>query len=124
MNTPSFVQFIRLPSKLLFTTKTGKNKRAIGLRAFALSKKATGFVPEQDIAIKSLYANQLKKMNKSYVCFLGEISVSQIIIKNALSTMSPSTYHHTFLALRQNIALDKIYVLRRQRNTLVNTRDR
>jgi hypothetical protein len=122
MNTPSFVQFIGLPNKLLFTAKTGK--RAVGLRAFALSKKATGFVPEQDIAIKSLNANQLKKMNKSYVCFLGEISVSQIIKKNALSTMSPSTYHHTFLALRQSTALNKIYVLRRQRNTLVNTRDR
>jgi hypothetical protein len=38
-------------------------------------------LPEQDIAIKSLNANQLKKMNKSYVCFLGEISVSQIIKK-------------------------------------------
>jgi hypothetical protein len=70
--------------------------------------------------VKSLNANQLKKMNKSYVCFLGEISVSQIIIKNALSTMSPSTYHHTFLALRQSTALNKIYVLRGQRNTLVD----
>nr|AHI16109.1 Atp8 [Sphagnum girgensohnii] len=70
--------------------------------------------------VKSLNANQLKKMNKSYVCFLGEISVSQIIKKNALSTMSPSTYHHTFLALRQSTALNKIYVLRGQRNTLVN----
>jgi hypothetical protein len=124
MNTPSFVQFIGLPNKLLFTAITGKSKRAVGLKAFALSKKTTGFVPEQDIAIKSLNANQLKKMNKSYVCFLGEISVSQIIIKNALSTMSPSTYNHTFLALRQSTALNKIYVLRRQRNTLVNTRDR
>jgi hypothetical protein len=70
--------------------------------------------------VKSLNVNQLKKMNKSYVCFLGEISVSQIIIKNTLSTMSPSTYHHTFLALRQNIVLNKIYVLHGQRNTSVN----
>jgi hypothetical protein len=124
MNTPSFVQFVGLPNKLLFTAKTDKSKRAVGLRAFALSKKAIGFVLEQDIAIKSLNANQLKKMNKSYVCFLGEISVSQIIMKKALSTMSPSTYHHTFLALRPSTALNKIYVLRRQRNTLVNTRDR
>ncbi len=124
MNTLSFVQFIGLPNKLLFTAKIDKSKKAVDLRAFALSKKATGFVPEQDIAIKSLNANQLKKMNKSYVCFLGEISVSQIIKKNALSTMSPSTYHHTFLALCQSIVLNKIYVLRRQRNTLVNTRDR
>jgi hypothetical protein len=61
--------------------------------------------------VKSLNANQLKKMNKSYVCFLGEISVSQIIIKNALSTMSP-TYHHIFLVLHQSTALNKIYVLR------------
>jgi hypothetical protein len=73
MNTPSFVQFIGLPNKLLFATKIGKSKKAIGL------KKAPGFVLEQDIAIKSLNANQLKKMNKFYVCFLGEISVSQII---------------------------------------------
>jgi hypothetical protein len=80
-----FDPFIGLPNKLLFTAKTGKSKRAVGLRAFALSKKATGFVPEQNIAIKSLNANQLKKMNKSYVCFLGEISVSQIIKKNALT---------------------------------------
>jgi len=79
MNTPSFVQFIGLPNKLLFTTKIGKNKKAIGLKAFTLSKKATGFVLEQDIAIKSLNVNQLEKMNKFYVCFLGEISVSQII---------------------------------------------
>ncbi|KAH9576671.1 hypothetical protein CY35_01G175400 [Sphagnum magellanicum] len=28
--------------------------------------------------VKSLNANQLKKMNKSYVCLLGKISVSQI----------------------------------------------
>jgi len=70
--------------------------------------------------IKRLNANQLKKMNKSYVCFLGKINVSQIIIKNALSTMSPSTYHRTCLALRQSTALNKIYVLREQRNTLVN----
>ncbi len=61
--------------------------------------------------VKSLNANQLKKMNKSYVCFSGEISVSQIIIKNALSTMSP-TYHHIFLVLHQSTALNKIYVLR------------
>jgi hypothetical protein len=68
MNTPSFVQFIGLPNKLLFTAKTGKSKRAIGLRAFALSKKAICFVPEQDIAIKSLNANQLKKrINLTYV---------------------------------------------------------
>jgi hypothetical protein len=37
--------------------------------------------------------------------------------------MSASTYHHTFLALRQSTALNKIYVLRKQRNTLVNTQD-
>jgi hypothetical protein len=41
MNTPSFVQFIGLPNKLLFTAKPDKNKRAIGLREFALLKKAT-----------------------------------------------------------------------------------
>jgi len=124
MNTPSFVQFIGLFNKLLFTAKTSKSKRAIGLRVFALSKKGFGFVPEQDIAIKSLNINQLKKMNKSYVCFLGEINVSQIIIINTLSTMRPSTYHHIFLALCQSIVLNKIYVLHRQRNTLVNTWDR
>jgi hypothetical protein len=123
MNTPSFVPFIRLPNKLLYIAKTGKSKRAVCLRAFALSKKTTGFVPKQNIVIKSLNANQLKKMKKSYVCFLGEISVSQIIIKNALSTMHPSTYHHTFLTLRQSTILNKTYVLCRQRNTLVNTRD-
>jgi hypothetical protein len=53
MNTPSFVQVIGLPNKLLFTTKIGKSKRAIGLRAFALSKKAIVFIPKQDIAIKA-----------------------------------------------------------------------
>jgi hypothetical protein len=77
MNTPSFVQFIILPNKLLFTTKISKSKRIIGLRAFVLSKKATSFIPMQDIAIKCLNTNQLKKMNKPYVCFLGEISVLQ-----------------------------------------------
>jgi hypothetical protein len=84
MNTHSFVQFIILPNKLLFTTKTSKSKRIIGLRAFALSKKATGFIPMQDIAIKCLNTIQLKKMNKPYVCFLGEISVLQINFLNAL----------------------------------------
>jgi hypothetical protein len=63
--------------------------------------------------VKSLNANQLKKMNKSYVYFLGEINVSQFFLKNALSTMSPFTYHHTFLALRQSTTLNKIYVLHR-----------
>ena len=62
-------------------------------------------------------------MNKSYVCSLGEIRVSQVIKKNALSIMSPSTYHITSLALRQTIALNKIYVLRKQRNTLVNIKN-
>jgi hypothetical protein len=89
-----------------------------------LSKKATSFVPKQYITIKSLNANQLKKLNKYYICFLGEISVSQIIIKNALSTMSPFIYHHTFLALCQSTTLNKIYVLRRQRSTLVYTLDK
>jgi hypothetical protein len=37
--------------------------------------------------------------------------------------MSPSTYHITFLALRQTTALNKIYVLRKQRNTLVNIKN-
>jgi hypothetical protein len=37
--------------------------------------------------------------------------VSQIIIKNALSTMSSSTYHHTFLALRQSILNHKFLYL-------------
>jgi hypothetical protein len=70
--------------------------------------------------VKSLNVNQLKKMNKSYVCFLGEISVSQIIIINALSTMSRSTYHHTFITLHQSTTLNKIYFLHEQRNSLVN----
>ncbi|KAH9576680.1 hypothetical protein CY35_01G176200, partial [Sphagnum magellanicum] len=70
--------------------------------------------------VKSLNANQLKKMNKSYVCFLGRISVSEIKFKKALSTMSPSTYHHTCLALRQSTGFNKIYVLHKHRNTLVN----
>jgi hypothetical protein len=99
MNTPNFVQFIGLPNKLLFTVKTCKSKKVICLRVFALSKKAIGFVLKQDITIKSLNANQLNKMNKFYVCFLGEINVSQIVMKNTLSTMKPSTYHHIFLAL-------------------------
>jgi len=73
--------------------------------------------------IKSLNAHQLKRMNKSYVCSLGEISVSQVIRKNALSIMSPSTYHITSLASRQTTALNKIYVLRKQRNTLVNIKN-
>jgi hypothetical protein len=34
--------------------------------------------------------------------------------------MSPSIYHHIFLALRQSTALNKIYVLRIQKNILVN----
>jgi hypothetical protein len=73
--------------------------------------------------VKSLNANQLKRMNKSYVCSLGEISVSQVLKKNALSIMSPSTYHITSLASRQTTALNKIYVLRGQRNTLVNIKN-
>jgi len=83
MNTPSFVQFIGFPNKLLFITKSGISKRIISLRAFALSKKATSFIPMQNIAIKSLNANQFKKKNKSYVGFLGKISVSQIKFLNA-----------------------------------------
>jgi len=63
-------------------------------------------------------------MNNSYVCFLGEINVSQIIFKNAFSTMNPSTYHHTFLALHQSTTLNKIYVSYKQNNTLINTRDK
>jgi hypothetical protein len=74
--------------------------------------------------VKNLNANQLKKMNKSYVCLMGEISVSQIIFKNALSTMSPFTYHQSFLALRQSTALNKIYVLHRQKNTLINIQNK
>jgi len=35
-----------------------------------------------------------KKMNKSDVCFLGEISISPKIIKNALSTMNPYLSSH------------------------------
>jgi hypothetical protein len=61
-------------------------------------------------------------MNKSYVCFLGEISVSQVIKKNALSIMSPSTYHITSLASHQTTALNKIYVLRGRRN-IVNIKN-
>jgi hypothetical protein len=53
MNTLNFVQFIGLPNKLLFTAKTDKSKRAVGLRAFVLSKKATSFVPEQDVPLKA-----------------------------------------------------------------------
>lgn len=73
--------------------------------------------------VKSLNANQSERMNKSYVCSLGEISVPQVIKKNAPSTMSPSTYHTTSLASRQTTALNKIYVLRGQRNTLVNIKN-
>jgi hypothetical protein len=61
MNTPTFVQFIGLPNKLLFSTKTSKRKRVTGLKVFALSKKATSFIPMQDRTIKSLNVNQLKK---------------------------------------------------------------
>ena len=62
--------------------------------------------------VKNLNANQLKQMNQSYVCSLGEISVSQVINKNAQSIISPSTYHISSLASRQsNAALNKIYVL-------------
>nr|QHD46963.1 Atp8 [Anthoceros agrestis] len=73
--------------------------------------------------VRSLNANQSQQMNKSYVCSLGEISLSQVIRKNALETMSPSTYHTTFLAERETAALNKIYVLRGQRSTLVNIKN-
>nr|YP_009674918.1 ATP synthase F0 subunit 8 [Haplomitrium hookeri]QDE12948.1 ATP synthase F0 subunit 8 [Haplomitrium hookeri] len=67
-------------------------------------------------------ANQLQRMNKDYVCSLGEISVSQVIKKNALSTLSPSTYQ-TSLASRQTTALDKIYFLRGQKRTLAKIKN-
>jgi hypothetical protein len=80
MNTPNFVQFTRLPKKLLVVTKIdkSKSKRVVGLKVFTLLNQATGFTPKQDIAIKSLNVNQLKKMNKSYICFLREINASKI----------------------------------------------
>nr|YP_010881049.1 ATP synthase F0 subunit 8 [Apopellia endiviifolia]WIA66182.1 ATP synthase F0 subunit 8 [Apopellia endiviifolia]WIA66223.1 ATP synthase F0 subunit 8 [Apopellia endiviifolia]WIA66428.1 ATP synthase F0 subunit 8 [Apopellia endiviifolia]WIA66469.1 ATP synthase F0 subunit 8 [Apopellia endiviifolia]WIA66510.1 ATP synthase F0 subunit 8 [Apopellia endiviifolia] len=59
-------------------------------------------------------ANKLQRMNKDYVCSLGEISVSQVIKKNAFSTLSPS--YQTSLA--SQTALNKIYVLRGQKRTL------
>nr|QIA60406.1 ATP synthase F0 subunit 8 [Heteroscyphus zollingeri] len=68
-------------------------------------------------------ANKLQRMNKDYVCSLGEISVSQVIKKNALSTLSPSIYQTTFLASRQTTALNKIYVLRAQKRTLAKIRN-
>nr|QIA59953.1 ATP synthase F0 subunit 8 [Fossombronia cristula] len=68
-------------------------------------------------------ANKLRGMNKDYVCSLGEISVSQVIKKNAPSTLSPSTYQTTSPASRQTTALNKIYVLRGQKRTLAGIRN-
>nr|AKU36857.1 ATP synthase F0 subunit 8 [Aneura pinguis]WHW96894.1 ATP synthase F0 subunit 8 [Aneura pinguis]WHW96936.1 ATP synthase F0 subunit 8 [Aneura pinguis]WHW96978.1 ATP synthase F0 subunit 8 [Aneura pinguis]WHW97020.1 ATP synthase F0 subunit 8 [Aneura pinguis] len=68
-------------------------------------------------------ANKLQRMNKDYVCSLGEISVSQVIKKNALSASSPSTHQTTSLASRQTTALNKIYVLRGQKRTLAKIKN-
>jgi hypothetical protein len=54
-------------------------------------------------------------MNKFYVCFLGEISVSQITKKH-YQPWIPLPYHHIFLILHQNTVFNKIYVLHRQKN--------
>nr|YP_009990271.1 ATP synthase F0 subunit 8 [Scapania ampliata]QNN01896.1 ATP synthase F0 subunit 8 [Scapania ampliata] len=68
-------------------------------------------------------ANKLQRMNKDYVSSLGEIGVSQVIKKNALSTLSPSTYQTTFIASRQTTALNKIYLLRGQKRTLAKIKN-
>jgi hypothetical protein len=38
--------------------------------------------------------------------------------------MSPFTYHHIFLVLHQNTALNKTYVLCGQKNTIENIQNR
>jgi hypothetical protein len=82
MNTPSFVQFIGLPNKLLFTAKT--DKRAVGLRAFALSKKANGFVPEQDIAIKRVDLDISRLYSRNHMVGMDKISSNENSTQNLL----------------------------------------
>nr|YP_010881214.1 ATP synthase F0 subunit 8 [Pellia neesiana]WIA66962.1 ATP synthase F0 subunit 8 [Pellia neesiana]WIA67003.1 ATP synthase F0 subunit 8 [Pellia neesiana]WIA67044.1 ATP synthase F0 subunit 8 [Pellia neesiana] len=56
-------------------------------------------------------ANKLQRMNKDYVCSLGEISVSQVIKKNAFSST-------LMLSNSPRETANKIYVLRGQKRTL------
>ncbi|GJP33899.1 hypothetical protein CLOM_g9317 [Closterium sp. NIES-68] len=68
--------------------------------------------------INSLNANQLKPMNKSYLCSLGEISVSQAIKDTALEASAPITlYSGPKDSLK---GLNEIYILRVQRCLLSN----
>jgi hypothetical protein len=91
-----------------------------------------------DEMVKSLNANQLKKMNKSYVCFLEEISLTNNNKKYALnhkflylpSHFSSLTSKHsqpsvpllimTLFSLYIKISLSTKYMFYKQRNTLVN----
>jgi len=52
--------------------------------------------------VKSLNANQLKRLNKSYVCSLGEISVSQVIKKKRTFNYESLYLSYNFFSVTSN----------------------
>jgi hypothetical protein len=68
--------------------------------------------------IKSLNANQLKKMNKSYVCFLGEISVYNFFLKRTLNHESFYLSSHFSSFMSKHCLLSTKYMFYTDRGTL------
>lgn len=66
-------------------------------------------------SVENLNANQLKPMNKRYLRSIGEISLSELVKKNALEASAPLTYRSFSSRPSMSSELSQLWALRVQK---------